>query len=246
MENFISGPAAHFKELELNELHEIANRCEADLIKVSFGSLHKFSQNYELLNIGSTIVTTATPAVITKNKYEREDIPHLKIAIPGQFTTAHLLLRLFLPTFKNEIITAPLESINYVLNNKSDCALVIHSTNQDYLKKGLKELISLYDLWKLKFHLPLPLGGLVIKKTLTKKTKKEILKTLEKSLSYAISNSEQIFNVLKEKYPSSSTNILKKSIESWVTEETRNISKRGYQAINTISKIAQIEFLADF
>ena len=158
MNQLIQAPEACFKELDLTDLHALAMENSCDIIKVSYGSLDKFEKNYERLPIGNTIVYNAAPVIVSKKNFSIEDIPRLSISIPGRDTTAHLLLKSYLPKFKEEIFVSAHESLKYVENNFSDCSLLIHCSQAQFTQKGIFPWISLMDLWQAKQKLPLPLS----------------------------------------------------------------------------------------
>src|SRR3990172_8304330 len=171
---------------DVEALNKKAFQNKLDISKLSFFTFAQVQKDYALLDSGSALGFGVGPLVVSIN-HQPSTINHqLKVAIPGKNTTANLLFSLAFPLLKNktEILFSEIE--NAVLKGKFDLGLIIHESRFTYQQKGLKKVIDLGEWWenhnsKVKSqkskgtatitkstqlpNYPLPLGGIVIKKT---------------------------------------------------------------------------------
>ena len=63
---------------------------------------------------------------------------------------------------------------NAVLNGSVDAGLIIHESRFPYQAKGLKLLADMGDYWENTYHFPLPLGCIVIRRSLPEVLKLEV------------------------------------------------------------------------
>ncbi|MDD2635056.1 MAG: hypothetical protein PHW82_06110 [Bacteroidales bacterium] len=89
--------------------------------------------------------------------------------MPGINTTANLLMKIFYPNATNKNVYLFSDIENVVLDNECDAGLVIHETRFTYKNRGLQLITDLGNLWENKFHAPIPLGGIAIRKSLAEK-----------------------------------------------------------------------------
>src|SRR5205085_8594689 len=90
--------------------------------------------------------------------------PGGRIAIPGERTTAALLLQLL-----GDFETVPMRFDlieDAVLSGDVDCGVLIHEGRFTYAQKGLHKLADLGEIWEEKVRGPLPLGAIAIRRSL--------------------------------------------------------------------------------
>ena len=117
------------------------------------------------LDGGSVVGRNCGPLLIKKPKTKLTS--QSSIAIPGKYTTTKYVIRISFPQFlnKHEVLFSEIEEL--VLNNKIDAGLIIHENRFTYKDKGLEKVIDLGEFWETKYSLPIPLGGIVVKKLYT-------------------------------------------------------------------------------
>jgi 1,4-dihydroxy-6-naphthoate synthase len=127
-----------------------------DLIKVSYAALPWLLDLYEALPCGGAVGRGCGPLIVA-----RQPLPTLvdrHIAVPGERTTAYLLLRLWL-SGPAKISVRPFASIMpAVAAGEFDAGLVIHEARFTYQSYGLHCLVDLGDWWEHLTGLPIPLG----------------------------------------------------------------------------------------
>ena len=125
---------------DVEELNRHAFAGEIDITKISYHAYAYIADSYLLLNAGSALGFKNGPLLISKYKVYPDEIDNLKIAIPGKFTTANLLLSIAHPghTKKKEYLFSDIEEV--VLSGEADAGLIIHENRFTYQQKGLTKM----------------------------------------------------------------------------------------------------------
>src|SRR5574338_245097 len=89
---------------DIQTLNEDAKNGVFDVTAISFHAYAYVSDKYALLPHGASIGDKYGPIVVSREPATADDIPNLKIAIPGKLTSAFLALRLFNSDFKYEVV----------------------------------------------------------------------------------------------------------------------------------------------
>ncbi len=121
---------------DIQTLNEDAKNGVFDVTAISFHAYAYISDKYALLPHGASIGDKYGPIVVSKEPCKPEEIPKLKIAIPGEMTSAFLALRIYNQDF--EYVVVPFdEIIDAVQNGKADAGLLIHEGQLFYKQMGL-------------------------------------------------------------------------------------------------------------
>src|SRR5262245_38498847 len=140
--------AVHLADIEA--LNQAALAGQAQVTKISYYAYAHCADRYALLNAGSALGRHCGPLLISKRTMSPDDVAtaHLRIAIPGRFTTANLLLGFVFPTVRNttEIAFSAIEAA--LLEGRFDAGVIIHENRFTYEAKGLNRIIDLGDVWE--------------------------------------------------------------------------------------------------
>ena len=171
---------------DVEQLNKWALEGKLDITKLSYNAFTHCVSDYVLLDSGSTLGRNCGPLLIKKPEVTltRES----KIAIPGKYTTANMLLNIAYPYYKNKIETLFSNIEEYVINGNIDAGLIIHENRFTYKEKGLEKVKDLGEFWEEETGLPIPLGGIVIKRSLPFKLQEKVERVLRKSVEYAFTN----------------------------------------------------------
>ncbi|MEP6705516.1 MAG: MqnA/MqnD/SBP family protein, partial [Acidobacteriota bacterium] len=88
---------------DIQTLNEDAKKGVYDVTAISFHAYAYVSDKYALLPHGASIGDKYGPIVVSKEPRGADEIADMKIAIPGELTSAFLALRLFSPKFEYEV-----------------------------------------------------------------------------------------------------------------------------------------------
>ena len=170
---------------DIETLNRRALNAELEVTAVSIHAYAYLSERYALLPHGASMGDGYGPRLVAKSKLAREELNGRRIAVPGLLTSAYLALRLFLGDF--EPVVVPFDQIeDSVSRGDVDAGLLIHEGQLTYQDQGLHLLADMGEWWLRETGLPLPLGGNVIRKDLSRDVKRLISRHLRASIAYGL------------------------------------------------------------
>lgn len=224
---------------DVEELNKKAFKGELDITKLSYHTFGYLTEQYNLLNSGSALGNNCGPLLISKTRIANEDIPKLKIAIPGKYTTANFLLKIAFPeaSNKHELLFSEIEEA--VLSGQADAGLIIHENRFTYQDKGLVKLIDLGEYWEDKTNLPIPLGGIVVNKSLPTEVQEKVDRVMQRSVKFGLENPSGTLEYVKPHAQEMDPEVMLKHIQLYVNDFTVNLGKEGRKAIETLFELAE-------
>jgi 1,4-dihydroxy-6-naphthoate synthase len=229
---------------DVETLNEWVLQGKLDITKLSFPAFFQSLDKYILLNTGSALGKGVGPLLISKydpDSYRERsteyEIDEKTIAIPGVNTTANLLLSFAFPDAKEKVpmIFSAIEDA--VLAGKTDLGVIIHENRFTYQIKGLHKVIDLGEYWEKKMKVPVPLGGIAVKRTVDKLISLKIDKLIRKSIEYAFSNYPLISDYVKQHSQTMSEEVMRQHIDLYVNDYSLELGNEGKQAIETLFEI---------
>jgi 1,4-dihydroxy-6-naphthoate synthase len=219
---------------DVEALNNRAFKQELDITKLSYHAFIYLTQEYALLNSGSALGFNCGPLLVKDSKNNIKDINTASIAIPGKYTTANFLLSLAFPNAKNkkEILFSDIEGA--VLSHQVDAGLLIHENRFTYEEKGLEKIIDLGEFWESLIHAPIPLGGIVVKRTIDVKFQKTIDSLIKQSVEFAFTNPESCMDFVKQHAQEMSEEVMKKHIALYVNDFSIDLGTIGKNAIQLL------------
>ena len=229
---------------DIDGLNRMAIHGTQEITKISFNAFSLFSNEYQLLRSGSAIGFENGPLIISKRKIYIDELSQIKIAIPGNNTTANLLLIRLFPTVKNKHSYLFSDIETAILDNEVDAGVIIHETRFTYQKRGLQQIVDLGEEWNKQTKLPLPLGGIAIKRHLPTKIKEEIQLLIKQSVMYAMKHPNEAYQYVKQHAQELDDDVIRKHIELYVNEYSiwhTDICEKGIRnLLNIASEINHI------
>jgi 1,4-dihydroxy-6-naphthoate synthase len=217
---------------DVENLNQKAFRGDLDITKLSYHAYAYLTDKYVLLDAGSALGNNCGPLLISKK--DKKDIPHneLKVAIPGKYTTANFLFSLAYPLVVNKKEMVFHEIEDAVLMGEVDAGVIIHENRFTYAEKGLKKVIDLGEFWESTTGFPIPLGGIVVKRSLPNDIKNKINRIMQRSVRYAFENRESSMGFVKQHAQEMDEHIMKQHIDLYVNHYTENLGTIGKKAVN--------------
>ncbi len=217
---------------DIQQLNAWAYQGTYPLIKVSTFTLGKITSDYALLPSGAAICHVG-PKIVAKEHFLPSELGKMRILVPGLDTTAYLLLRTLCPEPKEIGVCRYDEIAAKITADEADCGLIIHETRFSIQNQGFVEICDLGQLFSKNFDCPVPLGVVVAKKEIYK----EAARALKASIKYAFDNPESsqryVLRTSQEKDP----DVIQKHIQTYVTNDTLQITDEGMQAIQTLFQL---------
>jgi 1,4-dihydroxy-6-naphthoate synthase len=219
---------------DVEALNNRAFKQDLDITKLSYHAFIYLTHQYALLNSGSALGFNCGPLLVKDSKNDVKDINTASIAIPGKYTTANFLLSLAFPNAKNkkEFLFSDIEGA--VLSHQIDAGLLIHENRFTYEQKGLEKIIDLGEFWDSLIHAPIPLGGIVVKRSIDPKIQKTIDSLIKQSVEFAFANPESCMDFVKQHAQEMSEEVMKKHIALYVNSFSIDLGYVGKNAIQLL------------
>lgn len=227
---------------DVEELNGLAAACELDVVKISIHAYIDIWKHYVLLTSGGAIGQGCGPIIVAKRELSDDELRIANIAIPGRRTTAHLLLELFdlHKGKKTEMVFR--EIMPAVQRGDVDAGVVIHEGRWTYQYFGLVCTRDLAMLWEEATGLPLPLGGIAIRRELGRDVAECLNYCIQKSILYARDHVDEIMPFILDHAQEMDRDIVQKHIESFANEFSLEAGSEGKRAIVTIIEKACKKF----
>lgn len=220
---------------DIQSLNEDAKNGVFDVTAISFHAYAYVSDKYALLPHGASIGDKYGPIVVTREPRSAQDIGKMKIAIPGEMTSAFLALRLYNQDF--EYVVVPFdEIIDEVKRGRVDAGLLIHEGQLFYKEIGLDKVLDLGEWWFEKTGLPLPMGGNVIRRDLGEDLMKEVSKYLKQSIEFSLNNREDALAYAMQFARDMSPELADRFVAMWVNNLTLDYGERGREGVRRLLK----------
>jgi 1,4-dihydroxy-6-naphthoate synthase len=218
---------------DIQTLNEDAKNGVYDVTAISFHAYAYVSDKYALLPHGASIGDKYGPIVVAKEPRSSDEIGNMKIAIPGELTSAFLALRLFNSKF--EYVVYPFDQIiEAVQKGKVDAGLLIHEGQLFYKELGLDKVLDLGEWWHEKTGLPLPMGGNAIKRDLGPDLMKQVSRHLHRSIMYSMENREDALQYAMQFARDMAPEVADRFVAMWVNELTLDYGERGKEGVRRL------------
>lgn len=218
---------------DIQSLNEDAHNGVFDVTAISFHAYAYVADKYALLPHGASIGDNYGPILVSKEPREKEEIPDMKIAIPGELTSAFLALRIYNADFEYEVYPFD-EIIEAVQEGKVDAGLLIHEGQLFYKQVGLDKILDLGEWWFEETTLPLPMGGNVIRRDLGEDLMKEVSKHLKKSIEYSLDNREDALAYAMQFARDMPPELADRFVAMWVNKLTLDYGERGQEGVKLL------------
>lgn len=235
-----TGGLSYRERLEdVETLNQLALKGELDVSKVSYHALGHIRDEYALLRSGSALGRGCGPLLVAGSSIDLPDLHGRTIAVPGRYTTALLLLRLFDPSLTNFIVMPFNEIMDAVLKGNADAGLIIHESRFTYHGYGLHKLLDLGEWWEAETGLPIPLGGIVARRSLGVETIAAVERALQSGVEYARSHPDEAAHYICEHAQEMSAEVCAAHINLYVNDFSSDLGDEGIRAIECLLQRAE-------
>ncbi|PKO98615.1 MAG: 1,4-dihydroxy-6-naphthoate synthase [Bacteroidetes bacterium HGW-Bacteroidetes-8] len=233
--------------MDIETLNKSSAEGVYDICKLSYHAYCHLADKYIMLRAGSALGFNNGPLLVAKKGYplfpekgaiDMEQLSRSVTAIPGEKTTAALLLKIFFPEIKK---TEPLvfsEIEDAVLTGRYSSGVLIHESRFTYSEKGLCKIADLGDLWHKRYSLPIPLGGIAIRRSIDSETQQRVNRILKRSIEFAFKNPHLSVEYSRIHAREMEINVLQKHIKLFVNQYSVDISEEGERAVETLYRSA--------
>jgi 1,4-dihydroxy-6-naphthoate synthase len=217
---------------DVEELNHLALEGKPDITKMSYHAYACAASKYLVCESGSALGKGNGPLFVSKMKIYPDEIPYLKIAVPGKYTTAAFLLKYAYPTIKEPDIYLFSDIEDVVLSNETDAGVLIHEGRFTYRDKGLRLIKDLGEHWELFTKQPVPLGCIAMNRNLPEDIRQSFSEALKNSILFANTNPASSHDFVKQHAQEQSEEIINKHIELFVNDYTIALGEEGRNAVD--------------
>ena len=210
---------------DVEALNARAERGDADVTKISIAAYGLIRDRYALLRAGGAAGFGVGPIVVAR----RARTVGGRVAIPGERTTAALLLKLL-----GQFETVPMRFDRIedaVLRADVDCGVLIHEGRFTYQAKGLTLLEDLGAVWEQRMKCPLPLAAIAIRRDLVATHGSAIDRALRASVESAFAHPDASREYVAEHAQEMDASVVAKHIRLYVNDYTVALDERSVHAI---------------
>jgi 1,4-dihydroxy-6-naphthoate synthase len=230
-------PATEVTFADVDVTNTAAEQGRFDVVKVSYAALPWLLADYRLLPCGGALGRGCGPLVLTADG--RPDLDGARVAVPGERTTAYLLMRLWAAgQSPASIEVAPFaEIMPGVRDGRFDAGLVIHEARFTYPRYGLRALADLGQWWEQSTGRPIPLGAILARRDLEARRGIDadaLTEVLRASVDYAFAHPEASAAFVAEHADEMDPDVQRQHIELYVNSFSRDLGEEGYAAVELL------------
>ncbi len=232
----VSCPETQFQERleDVETLNQLALSGILDVTKISYHALGHLRDNYALLRSGGALGRGCGPLVVARDNLSMADLKGQSIAIPGQLTTANLLLQLYGEGYE-QVTIMPFDKILAAVSNGDVAAgAIIHESRFTYQQHGLKKVIDLGQWWESDSGCPIPLGGILARRDLGVERIQKLDSALRSSVEYAFAHPEQTRHYIKQHAQELEDQVVESHIGLYVNNFSVDLGDEGVRAVETL------------
>ncbi|MDR3232388.1 MAG: ABC transporter substrate-binding protein [Planctomycetaceae bacterium] len=234
--------------VDIETLNRRAFYGELELTAVSVHAYAHLADVYALCNCGASMGDKYGPILVSAGgNAERQwntadkNAP-LKVAVPGELTTAFLTLKLYLAKEKRtnvEFVTVAFDKIqDEVKAGNYDAGLIIHEGQLTFEREGLQLVVDLGVWWMQETGLPLPLGANAVRRDLPPQTITDVVRLLYESIKYALDHRDEALDYALGFGRGLQRSDADKFVGMYVNDWTLDFGDRGRTAVRELLKQA--------
>lgn len=226
---------------DVQTLNNWALEGRLDLSKISYGVLPLVVDKYIMLNSGGALGRGVGPLLVAKNEIiDLSTVNNLSVAIPGINTTANMLFSFAFPGAKNKKFMAFDKIMDAVLTEAVDAGVIIHESRFTYQDKGLFKLMDLGDYWEKQVGAPIPLGGIIIRRSFEPHAQRRLERLIKQSAEYSFKNYPELSSYVSTHSQELSEEVMRKHIDLYVNDFSLDLKDQGRSAVQKFLEIYMI------
>jgi 1,4-dihydroxy-6-naphthoate synthase len=240
-------PAVEERLEDIDTLNLMALQGKADVIKVSTHAFAYLRETYALLHSGGAMSRGCGPLVVAPKdgplrpapSIQRvavlaDELARVRVAIPGELTTAALLVGLFTGRLRHTVVMPFDRIMPAVAAGEVDAGAIIHEGRFTFGSYGLRRLVDLGEWWEETSGLPLPLGGIAVSRSLDRTLQAEIERAVRSSVEHAGAHSEEAREYVQQHSAEMDPAVCRAHIDLYVNDFTLDYGEEGKEAIGQL------------
>jgi len=218
---------------DIESLNRRAQEVAHDITAISVHAYAYLHDKYVLLDAGASFGDGYGPTVIvnqTSRFLRLEDLGGARIAVPGQWTSAVLALKMRIPGFDPMFVD--FKDVGRVVKlGKADGGLVIHEGQLTAREDGFRVIEDLGASWKERTGLPLPLGMNALRRDLPAPLRRTLARVMAETVAYGLDHREQALDYAMGFARGLDRKKADQFVGMYVNDWTRDVGPRGREAV---------------
>jgi 1,4-dihydroxy-6-naphthoate synthase len=222
---------------DVETLNAWALEGRLDVSKISYGVLPAVADRYAVLASGGALGHGVGPLLVARAGADPFRPESARVALPGRNTTAHLLFSLAWPQVQRKefMVFSAIEAA--VLSGAADAGVIIHEGRFTYAEKGLVKLMDLGEHWERRTGAPIPLGGIVARRTLEAPLRRRVEALVRESAARAFAALPQISGYVRSHAQEMDEAVMRRHIALYVNEHSLELGASGRRAVETLLEV---------
>lgn len=218
---------------DVETLNQWALDGRFDVTKLSFHAYGHLQREYRLLPAGAALGRGCGPLLVGGRGDKPADPSRWRIAIPGRYTTAALLLQLYRPG--SQLVSMPFDRIMGAIGSGAvHAGVIIHESRFTYQKLGLHCLQDLGEWWERETGLPIPLGCIAMRTRLDETLHRAVGAAIRRSIDWADAHPQETLPYIRRHAQEIEPEVMRSHIELYVNEFSKDLGDEGHRAIDEL------------
>jgi 1,4-dihydroxy-6-naphthoate synthase len=229
-------------DVELIDIQQLNDRLfngDFDAAKTSFHAALLLANETVVLPSGSALGFGVGPLLLSSDPGSAPADENQTTLCPGQHTTASLLNSLFYPETTQVEHVVFSEIMPKLQRKEADFGVCIHEGRFTWQEHGLGLVEDLGTRWETETNCPLPLGGIVARRSLTDEIIAKVQGVIRDSLEFALADRDAALPTMRKYAQEFDDDVLMKHVELYVNEWTIALGSTGQNALRELSERAQ-------
>ena len=224
---------------DVETLNTLAFRGELDVTKLSFYAWLKAKDRYALLDSGAAMGFGCGPVLIARKALDPSAVDSWRVVLPGRWTTAHLLFRLWAPGAQQRCFVPYDRIFDHLAEGKADCGVIIHESRFTFEAAGFQAVVDLGAWWEAQTGLPIPLGGIAARRSLGSVLIGQIDDAVQTSIQRAMADPLASGPYVRRYAQEMDDTVLKAHIRTFVNDFSLDPGQTGRRAIAQLDAMAR-------
>ncbi len=219
---------------DVETLNQAARQGRFALSKLSYAAIGHLQERYALLRSGGALGRGCGPLIVARPGTTLDGMAAATVAVPGVWTTARLLLGLYLdrdsavePMVFDQIMPA-------VRDGRYDYGLIIHEGRFTYGEYGLVSLLDLGEWWEGETSLPIPLGGIAARRDLAPGLMHRVEELIRASVEFAFAHPERSMDYIRRHAQEMDDRVIRQHIDLYVNTFSIDLGDEGREAVDEL------------
>ena len=222
--------------LDIEQLNASAERRERQMSKISCALLPAITGNYSLLDCGAALGRGNGPLLV-RRKGDTTPIRH--IFVPGLHTTANALIGRLFPEIESRTPMLFSQIATAVERGEADAGVLIHEGRFVYERRNLELVADLGLEWEARTALPLPLGGIILRRDVPQSVREKVERVLRRSIEYAFAHPIVSRDYVKAHAQEMEDDVIDKHIALFVNDFSLSLGAEGRRAVSELTALQE-------